>query len=741
MSMESIFKLSMIMNLVDNMSTPLVKIRNESEQTITKLQQFENSMVNLAKTGFVISNVGRGFWEVGSDIALSSFDSQAALGELSSLGIENLDALSASAYDFSNQWSGTTAPEFLTAAYDIKSGIASLSDQGVADMTELASLTAKATKATTSEMTSLFATGYGIYKGYYDNLSDLEFGEMFSAGISKSVQQFKTNGQGMAQAISSLGGSATTAAVPLEEQLSILGMLQATMSAPEAGTKYKAFIRSAVKGGEELGLSFVDANNQMLPMTDILDLLHSKFGDVMDAAEKMELQKAFGDTESVALIDLLYNKTGDLSSNISAVADSMLQGVDATKQMADAINNTNPSKFELLKQKIQNAKETLSAAMMPTVEKFIDKGLKVADSISNWVSENEQLASIIMTCVMVLGGLLTVLGTGIAVFGALGLIIGKTITGVKLFQTNITKLGTPLKTAGKQMLSLGSKMLAFGKNTAITAVGAAKNFVLSLVGIAKQAITTAVTAMPGLIASVWSFTAALLANPITWVIVGIVALIAVLVLLWNNWDSVSQWISSAWNGACQGVQSGIDWIKSGINGIIDWFTGIPDKFAEFGSNIMNSLAGGIKAVAMAPFNAVSSVFDKVRNLLPFSDAKEGAFSHLTLSGQKIMTTISEGINQEEEAPAEAVKRSFNKVSLIHEESKKVNRSFFKTETTKEVVKENPDENKGITMHIGRIQLNVNLKDIEDIQKLKQLLAELSDLTDGADDPYPQGVPA
>lgn len=741
MSLESVFKLSMIMNLVDNMSTPLVKIRNESEQTITKLQQFENSMVSMAKTGFVISNVGRSFWDVGSDIALSSFDSQAALGELSSLGIENLDALTASAYDFSNQWSGTTAPEFLTAAYDIKSGIASLSDQGVADMTELASLTAKATKATASEMTSLFATGYGIYKGYYDNLNDLEFGEMFSAGISKSVQQFKTTGQGMAQAISSLGGSATTAAVPLEEQLSILGMLQATMSAPEAGTKYKAFIRSAVKGGQELGLSFVDANNQMLPMTDILDLLHGKFGDVMDAAEKMELQKAFGDTESVALIDLLYNKTGDLNSNINAVADSMLQGVDATKQMADAINNTNPSKFELLKQKIQNTKETLSTAMMPTIEKFIDKGLKAADSISNWVSENEQLASIIMTCVLVLGGLLAVLGTGLAVFGAFGLIIGKTITGVKLFQTNITKLGTPLKTAGKQMLSLGSKMLTFGKNTAITAVGAAKNFVLSLAGMAKQAITTAVTAMPGLIVSIWSFTVALLSNPITWVIGSIVGLIAILVLLWNNWDSVTQWISNAWNGACQGVQTGIDWIKSGINGIIDWFTGIPDKFAEFGSNIMNSLAGGIKAVAMAPFNAVSSIFDKVRNLLPFSDAKEGAFSHLTLSGQRIMTTISEGINQEEDAPSEAVKRSFNKVSLIHEETKKVNRSFFKSETTKEVAKETQDENKGITMHIGRIQLNVDLKQIEDIQRLKQLLAELSDLTDGADDPYPQGVPA
>lgn len=88
-------------------------------------------------------------------------------------------------------------------------------------------------------------------------------------------------------------------------------MLQATMGGAEAGTKYKAFLRSATKGGEALGLKFTDANNQLLSMPEILDILRGKFGETMDAAEKMELQKAFGDTEAVALIDLMYNKVGD----------------------------------------------------------------------------------------------------------------------------------------------------------------------------------------------------------------------------------------------------------------------------------------------------------------------------------------------------------------------------------------------------------------------------------------------
>lgn len=57
----------------------------------------------------------------------------------------------------------------------------------------------------------------------YSDLSDMEFGEMFSAGISDAVRAFKTSGSGMAQAIQNLGASATTAQVPLEEQLSVLG--------------------------------------------------------------------------------------------------------------------------------------------------------------------------------------------------------------------------------------------------------------------------------------------------------------------------------------------------------------------------------------------------------------------------------------------------------------------------------------------------------------------------------------
>ena len=60
--------------------------------------------------------------------------------------------------------------------------------------------------------------------------------------------------------------------------------------------------------------------------------------------------------------------------------------------------------------------------------------------------------------------------------------------------------------------------------------------------------------------AVWAFTASLLANPLTWVIVGIVALGAALYLLWTNWDDISGWFMDRWEQVGSVVTGAIDWI-------------------------------------------------------------------------------------------------------------------------------------------------------------------------------------
>ncbi|POB85131.1 phage tail tape measure protein, partial [Vibrio vulnificus] len=79
-----------------------------------------------------------------------------------------IDKITKAAREFSQQWSGTTQADFIRASYDIKSGIATLSDEAVGQFTKIAALTAGATKSSTDQMTSLFASGYNIYRDQFD---------------------------------------------------------------------------------------------------------------------------------------------------------------------------------------------------------------------------------------------------------------------------------------------------------------------------------------------------------------------------------------------------------------------------------------------------------------------------------------------------------------------------------------------------------------------------------------------
>lgn len=784
--MESIFKLSVIVNMIDNITGISKKVNGSVTKLKSGVESLDNKFKEMAKSGFLM--VGTGTLVSKSLLAPvgATYETKKALGELASLGYEDLQTIENAAKNFSNEFAGTTKAQFITAAYDIKSGIASLSDEGVAEFTKLSGLTAKATKSTVEEMTSLFATGYGIYKDYYSNLSDIEFGEMFSAGISKSVQQFKTTGSEMASSIESLGGTATSANVPLEEQLAILGMLQATMSGSEAGTKYTAFLNSAGKAGKKLGLEFTDANNRLLSMPEILEEIKGKFGETLDVTEKLQLQEAFGTEEAVKLIDLLYNKTGDLQGNILTLYDTMGQGTNVANGMVDAMTSVDDGqKLIILKQRIQNIVEEIGNNMLPVVNTWLDKGAVILEHINDWISKNGDLVGDIGIVVVSITGLVTAVGGVKLALGTVGGAVTTTIKVFSGFNDGMKKVKDTMDTvriygmyAGDSLKGASGKI----KNGLTILSTPLKNVGKSIASFGKQAFITATTKLPALIASCWSFTAALLANPITWIVIAIVALIAVIVLLWLNWDKVSAWLKDTWNSIVEGVIAGWNWLKGILQDTPNWllvvlsafmpFVGLPlliiknwdtiketfsniwtnvkESFNNFitnfipnllesGKKIMTTIAEGIKSAVMAPVNAVKNGFSKVRQYLPFSDAKEGPLSDLTLSGSRINTTIAEGMNKTKNVPSEMINDSFTGVSNIIDfydfknmkglEDTDLNKP--KTVNLKEVISKtesNTQDNyteakKEVNNHII---MQLNVKDLEGLKKVMSLIEEITE---------------
>lgn len=561
MGMDSVFRLSVVMGMQDNLTAPLSGVTDSVTNTTKKL---DDAFGTVQKAGAALAGVGAGITTACIATVTSTFDTQDALGELSSLGVTDLKAVEDAAKSFSDTWAGTTRSDFITASYDIKSGIASLTDEGVAQFTELAALTGKATKSTTEEMGSLFATGYGIYKGAYDDMSDLEFGEMFSAGISTAVKNYKTAGSEMASSISTLGATATNNKVPLEEQLAILGQLQTTMSGSEAATKYKAFLNAASSAGDKLKLSFVDANNQLLSTPEILEKLKGKYGDTIDAVEKQQIKEAFGTDEAVAMIDLLYSDIDGLSGGIDSMAESMKKGTAVTTEMAEAINNTPAQKFQVLKQQIHNNVEELGNGLLPVVNETMDKVSGVIQKGSEWISNNQKTVQSIMNIALKLGIILTVLGTVIGVVG----------------------------TVGKAVL-------------------AAKN---------------AITAVKG----AWTvLSGAFAASPVGWVVIGIVALVAAFVLLWNKseafrnfWIGLFEKVKGAVQNAWSTLQPALQNLGQKLIGLYEAAKPILKVIGTIagviGTYFVGTFVGAIQGVlaALTPLtNALSSLVSFVTNII------------------------------------------------------------------------------------------------------------------------------
>lgn len=93
--------------------------------------------------------------------------------------------------------------------------------------------------------------------------------------------------------------------------------------------------------------------------------------------------------------------------------------------------------------------------------------------------------------------------------------------------------------------------------------------------IAQQTGTIAATL------ATWGFNTALLANPITWIVIAIGALIAIGVLLYKNWDKVKIGASLLWEAIKEAFTKISDWTTEKLAPVRDFFSSLKDRFNDF----------------------------------------------------------------------------------------------------------------------------------------------------------------
>ena len=416
------------------------------DQTVAASSERMTRNMDRIQKGAMLMGAGLALMALPVGLVASTAATQKALGELSSLGVQDLRAIEDAAESFTNTWAGSSKAEFITASYDVRSALSGLTDEAVGSFTAMAALTGKATKATTEEMVGTFTTAYGIFKPIMAEFSDAEWAQTFAGAMAQTVASFKTNGRQMADAIKNIGAVAASSNVPLEEQLAILGQLQTTMPGSEAGTLYKAFIMKAAEAGEKLGLSMVDSSGRLKGIIPILQEIQGKFPDLSQAAAQVEIKKAFGSDEAVKFLLQMSQGVAALETNIRSVERAMRTGTAVTEEMARSMNLDIGARLKLVGQQMGNLAEILGRTLLPVVTPVLDAFSRAIVFFQDLARSVPGLTRVLLTFSIGLGAVLTVVGGAMAAVGTIGLMLPAIKAGLAAMGLSIAGIGAAFTT-------------------------------------------------------------------------------------------------------------------------------------------------------------------------------------------------------------------------------------------------------------------------------------------------------
>lgn len=563
-------KLLMQIGLIDQITKPLQGITKDIDTAMKTAKSGMQDMVTggagVVATGIAIKTA-----------LMPAIEINRKIGEVKSLQVadQTLSHLKDTAIGFSMEY-GKSAAEFIGASYDIQSAIAGLKGNELSEFTRNSGILAAATKADTATITSYMGTMYSIFEKDAAALGNANWVERLTGMTAQAVQMFKTDGNKMSQAFSSLGAIATNMGVSMAEQMAILGMLQGEMGGGESATKFNAFFNGIDQAQKKLGLSFFDSQGKMLPMADVLELIQDRIGHFADNKQFAILKDAFGSIDAVKLIQSLQDKTEALGASVEALDKnaSVDTAIEMAKAMTDQWNRLDTAFFAL--------RATVFGAVLPVFE-AIAKAM--ADNIGwlvEWLKQYPEL-----TQWLGYAGIAAVSLGGI--IASLSLAIG------------IAKL----MSAG-WMVTIGS-----------------------LTGVLKilRIVTLAMTS------TAWLFNAALWANPITWLVIGIGAAIAA---IWVFRDYILAFLDGFISGFIE------------ASGVAELFVPLVEIFRLIGA-------------------AIGWAFDWVVRLLTPVDAAAESMAGFASAGQlvgKIIGSVFRGILMPIELVINAIRQFINLVNKI-----------------------------------------------------------------------------
>ena len=548
-------RLAFILSLTDKVSAPLGKVKTSFTDLATQGQQ------NIMKMGAGLAGM------VGAGVAITeslqpALEMNRALGEVRSLGVaeDALNALNQKSLEFSVNY-GENARDFVASAYSISGAIRGLTGEQLATFTNTSNLLAKATKSDAETMGAYVGTMYNLFKTSADAMGKSQWVEKLGGQTALAAQLFRTDGAQLKDAFKEVGQIANTAGVDIAEQFAVIGTLSSTMEGGDAGGLYKSFFENIGGASEKLKLKFTEQNGQLMPMADILAKLEGKFGDLTSAAAGTKLTEAFGG-EGARVINALAKDTDRFKNGLDQLGK--VRGLENAEKMAKAMVDP----WQQFGAAVQALRIAFGQALIPMLTPLMDKLVGIAGTLTRWTQLFPNITRVIGITVLVILGLA---GAMAAMTFTVGL--------AKMVWLSLITIWKVLTWTGFRSIAM------FLVHTVLVA-----GFVLGLAALYTWMglVRVGMLLWQG---AIWLVNAAMLANPVLLIIVGIVALIALVVAAVVYWD---QWTTALMNTAA------FQWIAGQLQALSDWFGSI----------------GGWTGMASAAWDGIVAIFkDAINGLI------------------------------------------------------------------------------------------------------------------------------
>ncbi|WP_022850656.1 phage tail tape measure protein [Limisalsivibrio acetivorans] len=519
----------------------------------------------------------------------------------------------------------------------------------------------------------------------------------------------------------------STTGLAANEIAALSGAFGAAAPNTEAGaTAQKNFVLALTSGSsataaqqkalEQLGFSAEGMASRMQNDAKgaIQDLL-SSLSALDDNQRSAVMSDMFG-KESVAPIAGLVSNLSELEKTFGLVSDEASYAGSMQGEL-NRKNSTAAASIAKLKNNLTELGYIIGDAFLPVLNKSVS-ALKFFMSIAQDTLNKMPLFS----KAFVVGA------TALLAFKT-GALAGR--VAANLYKESINAIKSTMYLTGKAYAVLSSKQTYLTAKTWLATVAIkAQNIALKFGGWVKastlmsvyRAKTVTVTAVTkGLTAAQRMLNFAILSSPIGWVVGGIAALAAGIVYAYKKFDVFRSFINSTWEriksfGAGIKNLAGIIWQYHPANLLMIGF----DRMREFissinlfesGKKILSTLTAGIKSTLSAPIDAVKGAFGKMREFLPFSDAKKGPLSDLTASGSSILSTIAAGMEKKAGVLPVILSKAFTAIEKAGLDIETPLSAVFNKNVTEERKYSNTEE------HISRHTEELKEKHIEEQQSV------------------------